>query len=227
MNGNPNLLRNVSLGALFVLAAACFARADVTRLDAIPVDATRINGSYRIVTWPSSLTARTLSGCVGAYQAPMAGMVFHSVCQGLDLISESGRDEATMAFREPLLPIFSNGRAFESSFVIRKVSEMPLWRENWKFDVLRGISTPSGGISASSIYSGVGSRPAIFMTGSRSSGDEAVGLDLGEDMDHHPGKGKDHDGDDDLTPEPSTLLLLGTGTFILGAVLRRRLTTAA
>jgi hypothetical protein len=161
-------------------------------------------------------------------------MVFHSVCQGTNLLSESGRDQATMAFRAPISPIFSTGRALESSFGTSGVGELPLLRENWKFDVLKGISAQSGGIGASGSYSGAGSRRATFMNGPRS-GDESGALDLGEDMDrhggdperkHHPRKDKDHEGDDDLAPEPSTLLLLGTGTFIVGAVLRRRWTTA-
>lgn len=234
MSGTPNLLRSVSVAALFVLAAASFSRADVTRLDEIAVDATPLSGAYTVVAWPSSTRLGTLSGCIGAYQAPVEAMVFHSVCQGTNLLSESGRDQATMAFRVPISPIFGTGRALESSFGIR-VGEMPLQRENWKFDVLEGISAPLGDIGAPSIYSGAGSKPLRFMTGPQS-GDESGPLDLGEDMDrpggnperklHHPRKDKDHDGDD-LAPEPSTLLLLGTGTFILGAMLRRRVTTVA
>jgi hypothetical protein len=97
MSRNP--VRSVSVAVLFALAAATFARADVTRLDEIAADAARLSGAYRIVTWPSSPRGGTLSGCIGAYQAPVAAMVFHSVCQGINLLSESGRDQVTMALR--------------------------------------------------------------------------------------------------------------------------------
>jgi hypothetical protein len=237
MNGTRNVLRSVSVAALFVLAGASFARADVTRLDKIAMDTTRLSASYTIVTWPSSgglRRAGTLSGCIGAYQATAEAMVFHSVCQGTNLLSESGHDQAAMAFRTPISPVFYADRALESSFGISAVGEMPILRANWKFGALERNSASQGAIDAATIYSGAGSRPGTFTTKPQSA-DESDPLDLGEDMDHHVGNPelkqdhphKDRDGDDDLAPEPATLLLLGTGTFILGAVLRRRLTTPA
>jgi len=237
MNGTRNVLRSVSVAALFVSAGASFARADVTRLDKIAMDTTRLSASYTIVTWPSSgglRRAGTLSGCIGAYQATAEAMVFHSVCQGTNLLSESGHDQAAMAFRTPISPVFYADRALESSFGISAVGEMPILRANWKFGALERNSASQGAIDAATIYSGAGSRPRTFTTKPQSA-DESDPLDLGEDMDHHVGNPelkqdhphKDRDGDDDLAPEPATLLLLGTGTFILGAVLRRRLTTPA
>jgi PEP-CTERM motif len=225
----------VSVAALFVLAGASFARADVTRLNEIAMDTTRVGAAYTIATWPSSAGLRragTLSGCIGAYQATVEAMVFHSACQGTNILSESGHDQAAMAFRTPISPVFYADRALESSFGISGVAEMPILRADW-FGALERISASRGAIDAATIYSGAGSRPGTFMTRSQSA-EESGPLDLGEDMDHHVGNPdlkhhprKEHDGDDDLAPEPSTLLLLGTGTFILGAVLRRRLTTAA
>lgn len=236
MNGNRNVVRSVSVAALFVLAGASFARADVTRLNEIAMDTTRLSASYTIATWPSSAGLRgagTLSGCIGAYQAAVEAMVFHSVCQGTSLLSELGHDQAAMAFRTPISPVFYADRALESSFGISGVAEMPILRADWKFGALERISASQGAIGAATI-SGAGSRPGTFMTRPQSA-DESGPLDFGEDIDHHGGNpelkhhhpSKDHDGDDDLAPEPATLLLLGTGTLILGAVLRRRLTTAA
>jgi hypothetical protein len=156
------------------------------------------------------------------------------VCQGTNLLSELGHDQAAMTFRTPISPVFYADRALESSFGISGVAEMTLLRANWKFGALERFSASQGAIDAATIYSGAGSRLGTFMTRPQSA-DEPGPLDLGEDIDHHGGNpelkhhhpSKDHDGDDDLAPEPATLLLLGTGTLILGAVLRRRLTTAA
>src|ERR1700736_2997154 len=220
MNGNRNVLRSVSVAAVFVLAGATLARADVTRLDNIAMDTTRLSASHTIVTWPSSAglqRAGTLSGCIGAYQATVEAMVFHSVCQGTNLLSELGHDQAAMAFRTPISPVFYADRALESSFGLSAVAEMPILRANWKFGALERISASQGAIDAATIYSGAGSRPGTFMTRPQSA-DESSPLDLGEDMDHrvgnpelkddHPRKDKDHDGNDDLAPEPATLLLL-------------------
>jgi len=236
MNENLKLFRSVSIMGLFVLVGASFARADVTRLDEIAVNTSRPNATYTIVTWPSSPEFRKagiLSGCIGAYQAPVEAMVFHSVCQGINLLSELGQNEAAMAFRTPTSHIFGTDRAFENPFGMSRVTEMPMLRANSKFDVLEQISSSSGVIDARGTYSGAGSRlgTSIVRPGSA---EESDLLALGEDIEHDGGDpegkrhpGKDHDGDDDLAPEPSTLLLLGTGTFILGAVLRRRLGTVA
>lgn len=215
MNGIWKVFRTVSVGALFALGGASLARADVTSLDEMATENTPLRAAFTIGAWPSSSEMRgggTLSNCISVYQGALGAIVFHSVCQSTntndsqeDLLAESRHDHAAIALGTPLSTVFTRD------------------------------------LDAGTSHAEAGPRPGTFVTRWHSN-DESEAIDLGdEDMDHHSGesgdkrhrphkdkdKDKHHDGGDDLVPEPSTLVSLGTAIFILGALLRRRLATAA
>jgi hypothetical protein len=239
-----NIVRVTLLTGLLLVGGACLSRADVTRMDEIGTGPKPPAAAYSIFTVPSSefRSSGAVSGCIGIYPMKMETLVFRSVCQGISTgdfqegsLLEAHRNQPDMVFSAPVGPLFGSGYAAAGISGLRQTDEK-FPSSHSIFNRLTALSSSELNIDLSISYADVGSKPKTFNT--RQAGGQLGSFETGEPVyrfwhggeRRHPRKPiPDGDGDDGgpVVPEPATLLLLGTGTLLLGAVLRRRLVAAA